>query len=218
MKYRLICFDVDGTLISDDNGNYWSNLHTFLEGREGERIQAERVALFREGKLDYGEWVALDLGDFRKKEFTREDFVRVAHHHIIAPGAEETLAELRRMGCKIAVISGSLNVLFETLFPDFVFDDVFLNEILFDEAGKITSWKETVYDEGTKHKALHTICKREGIDISETVFIGDGENDIDILKEAGLGIAFCPKSDKVREAADVVIEKRDMREILKYLR
>ena len=64
---------------------------------------------------------------------------------------------------------------------------------------------------------MHRILACEGIDISETVFVGDGENDIAILKEAGLGIAFCPKSNKVREAADVVIEKRDVREILKHL-
>ena len=92
-----------------------------------------------------------------------------------------------------------------------------MNNVYFDEGGSILRWEDTIYDEGSKHKALHAICAREDIPLSETVFVGDGENDIDILHAAGLGIAFCPKSEKVSAAADIVVMNNDLREILRHL-
>ncbi len=217
MKYKLVCFDVDGTLISDEGGKYWERLHAMLEGDRGKNVQKERSSLFREGRLSYKGWVDLDVGGFKDGGFTKKDFERVARTHTLLPGAHETVLELHRRGYKLAIISGSLGILIDTLFPGHPFDDVFVNEVSFDEEGRISGWKVTVFDVGTKHKALHAICAREGIRIGETVFVGDGENDIDILKEAGLGIAFCPKSKKVEEAADVVIGKKDLCEVLKHL-
>ncbi len=216
MTYKLVCFDIDGTLISDAEGTYWERLHRELEGVEGSRKQAARAARFRAGKLTYKEWVDRDLGDLKARGTTREEFVAIARSQPLMPGSLETLRELRRRGVKLAVIAGSLNVLVETLFPPGIFDEVFINEVLFDERGRIASWTETVYDEGTKHRALRAICARESITLSETVFVGDGENDRDILRVPGLGIAFCPKSDRVA-AADVVIRKRNVREVLRHV-
>jgi len=216
-KYKLVCFDVDGTLIDDDGEKYWHRLNHQLRGEKGHQDQLARYKLFCEGKLGYKEWVDIDIEDLRREGNKKKEFERVARTHHMIPGARETVLELHKRGYKLAVISGSLNILIDTLFPDHPFDDLFTNEIAFDDEGKITSWKATVYDEGTKHKALHAICKREGIKLSETVFVGDGENDIDILQEAGLGIAFCPKTKKVEDAADIIIKKKDMKEILKYL-
>ncbi len=218
MKYKLVCFDIDGTLISDDRQNYWGTLHQEIEGEEeGTRIEEKFHAAFKAGEITYKDWVDSDIRGFQKAGATKEEFLRAARRHTLHPGAREAVHELKRRGYKLAVISGSLNVLIETLFPDHPFDDIFTNLISFDEDGRIASWRDTVFDQGGKHKALHAICKREGIPLAETVFVGDGENDIDILQEAGLGIAFCPKSEKVSKAADVVVTKKDVREILKYL-
>ncbi len=217
MKYKLVCFDVDGTLISDEGGKYWERLHAALEGERGKTVQKERTRLFQEGKLSHERWVDLDVGGFKDCGFTKADLERVARTHELLPGARKTALELHTRGYKLAVISGSLGILIDTLFPDHPFDDVFVNEISFDKEGRIKDWKATVFDAGTKHKALHAICERERIPLSEAVFVGDGENDIDILKEAGLGIAFCPKSEKVAAAADVVVRKKDLWEILKHL-
>ena len=219
MKYKLICFDVDGTLIKDQNDkkNYWWKLHEVLDGKEGLDVQKERIQLFKEGKINYKQWVDLDLQGFADKKYTKSDFERVAKLFELTTGAQETLHELNKKGYKLAIISGSLSILIDTLFPEHPFDDVFVNKIYFNEKGTIIRWEDTIFDQGTKHKALYDICKRENIDLAHTVFVGDGENDIDILKEAGLGIAFMPKSNKVKDAADVVIEIPDMREILKHL-
>jgi HAD superfamily phosphoserine phosphatase-like hydrolase len=219
MKYRLVCFDIDGTLVADyKGGNYWVTLHRLFEGeQQGLLTNEQRHALFRAGKLSYREWVDLDLGSFQALGKTKQEFIAATKRHRLFPGAKETIHELKRRGHHLALISGSLMILIETLFPDHPFDDISTNHIYFNKDGLVKGWRTTVFDQGTKHTVMHEICRREGIPLSQTVFVGDGENDIDILQEAGLGIAFCPKSDKVAAAADVVIRKKDVREILKYL-
>ena len=61
------------------------------------------------------------------------------------------------------------------------------------------------------------IAEREKISLKDCVFVGDYLNDVKVLQEAGLGIAFNCEHDQVKQAADVVIEKKDLREVLKYI-
>ena len=68
-----------------------------------------------------------------------------------------------------------------------------------------------------KALALKKIAERENISLSECVFVGDYLNDLKIIKEAGLGIAFNCNYEELKRAADVVIEKKDLREILRYI-
>ena len=68
-----------------------------------------------------------------------------------------------------------------------------------------------------KADALKKVAKREGISLKETVHIGDHHNDIEIAKIAGLSIAFDCKDDSLRKLADVVIDKKDLRETLRYI-
>jgi phosphoserine phosphatase len=68
-----------------------------------------------------------------------------------------------------------------------------------------------------KAEALKHIAKRENISLKECVFVGDYLNDMKIMQEAGLGIAFNCQHDKLKKVADVVIEKKDLREVLKYV-
>jgi hydroxymethylpyrimidine pyrophosphatase-like HAD family hydrolase len=75
----------------------------------------------------------------------------------------------------------------------------------------------TDYDFERKADGLKMIAEREGLELKHCVFVGDNDNDIEAIKAAGLGIAFSPKSDKVRQAADVIIDSGDMRDLLLHL-
>ena len=68
-----------------------------------------------------------------------------------------------------------------------------------------------------KALALKKIADREKISLKECVFVGDYLNDMKIIQEAGLGIAFNCTHEDLRKVADVVIEKKDLREILKFI-
>ncbi|MFM2127429.1 MAG: phosphoserine phosphatase SerB, partial [Actinomycetota bacterium] len=64
-------------------------------------------------------------------------------------------------------------------------------------------------------EALRDFAKDSGVDISQTVAVGDGANDIEMIKSAGLGIAFCAKA-VLRSEASVAIDVRDLRQVLDY--
>ena len=77
--------------------------------------------------------------------------------------------------------------------------------------------KITEYDVEKKAEALKLIAKRENLSLKECVFVGDYLNDLKATQEAGLGIAFNCEEEKLKKAADVVIEKKDLREVLKRI-
>ena len=134
-------------------------------------------------------------------------------------GARHVIEELRKRQMKLAIISGSLNVILDYVLPDYeqLFDDVFLSRIFFDAKGHISSVHATPFDMDGKAKALQQIAQREHISLPDCVFIGDHQNDIAIAKEAGLAIAFDCKDDGLRNVCDVAIDKKDLREVLRYL-
>ena len=98
-----------------------------------------------------------------------------------------------------------------------IFDYIFFSFIEFDNNGNISKIQATEYDMMHKATALKQIAEKENIQLKDTVFIGDHHNDVEIAKIAGLSIAFCPNDEELRKVADIIIEKRDLREILKYI-
>ncbi|HLC61749.1 MAG TPA: HAD family phosphatase [Candidatus Nanoarchaeia archaeon] len=215
-KYKLVCFDVDGTLV--DNVTFsWQVFHDCFQTDRHRRDDAKRK--FFGGKITYMQWAEHDINLWREKNAKKEDFFRALGNLKLMEGAIETLNELKKHKIKLAIISGSLNVLLDKFIPDYrdFFDDVFLSKIYFDKDGNIEKVEATEYDMDGKALALRKIAEREGISLKECVFVGDYLNDIKILKEAGLGIAFNCQHEEVKSAADVVIEKKDLREILKHV-
>ncbi|MEK6949180.1 MAG: HAD family phosphatase [Nanoarchaeota archaeon] len=215
-KYKLVCFDVDGTLI--DNVKFsWNIFHDYFKV-DMERRENARNDFFN-GKISYLQWAQHDINMWKEKGAKKEDFLKAIKGLKLMNGAMETLNELKKNGLKLAIISGSMNILLEKFIPNYneLFDDVFLSKIYFDENGFITKIEPTEFDIEKKAEALKLIAKRENINLKECVFVGDYLNDLKVIQEAGLGIAFNCKEDKLKEVADVVIEKKDLREVLRHI-
>jgi phosphoserine phosphatase len=215
-RHRLIAFDVDGTLCdSADRKVVWQLLNRRFGGDDG--VNAERFAAYLRKEISYGEWVDLDVGEWVSVGATREQISEVIRAHLYpVPGARELLAELRTRGYRLAVISGTLDLTLELLFPDHPFEEVFTNRIWFHADGRIAGWAATPYDMEGKAQALEEIARRMGVPIEETVFVGDHLNDLQVMGRAGLAIAFEPKDPRVREAAHATVE-RDLRGVLPLL-
>src|SRR3989344_3634429 len=215
-KYKLVCFDVDGTLI--DNLTFsWQIFHDYFQTDKHRRDDARKK--FFNGEITYKQWAEHDIELWRERSAKREDFFNAIKHLKLMEGAIETLKELKKRGLKLAIISGSLNILLEKFIPNYeeFFDDVFLSRIYFDEAGNISKIDATEYDMDGKALALRKIAEREGISLKECVFIGDYLNDYKIIQDAGLGIAFNCQHEEVKNVADICIDKKDLREILKHV-
>ena len=215
-KYELVCFDVDGTLV--DNVKFsWKLFHDYFQTDKHRREDAKNK--FISGEITYLQWAEHDIGLWKEKNVKKQDFFKAMEGLKLMEGAMETLTELKKNGFKLAIISGSLNVILEKFIPDYeeFFDDVFLSRIYFDEKGYINKIEATEFDMDAKALALKMIAEREKINLKECVFIGDYLNDFKIIQEAGLGIAFNCAHDELKKVADVVIDKKDLREILKHI-
>jgi len=85
------------------------------------------------------------------------------------------------------------------------------------KAGLLTGKvREPIVDRTTKAEFLESIRQELGLSKEQTIAVGDGANDIDMIQQAGLGIAFCAKP-ALRQVADVSIDNRDLAEIISLL-
>jgi len=217
-KYKLVCFDVDGTLV--DNIEYsWELFHNYFETSKQRRIKARDM--YYAGEISYLEWANHDIGMWVEKKATKRQFFNALKKNNVQlmKGVMETISKLKKHDLKLAIISGSLDIILEYFLPAYkdIFDDVFLSKLVFNKNGRLVKAKATEYDMIKKADALKKIAKREGYKLSECVFVGDHHNDVKIAQIVGLGIAFDCKSDDLKKVADIVVDKKDMREILKYI-
>jgi phosphoserine phosphatase len=129
---------------------------------------------------------------------------RVRGRMRLTPGARTFVRTLKRLGFKVAIVSGGF-----TAFTDHLRDELGLDHAVANELevvdGRLTG--RTVgptVDRERKAEVLRELAAAEGLDLAQCVAVGDGANDLAMLTAAGLGIAFNAKP-VVREAADTSV-------------
>jgi phosphoserine phosphatase len=218
MKYKLIVFDLDGTIF-DGTESIWQTLHEFF-GIEKHPERMGTKERYISGKISYREWAEKDIDLMRRHGANRETIMKAFSKVKLMEGSIETLEILKKKGFKIGIISGSLDVLLNKLIPNHnkLFDYVYINKLSFDKEGKITKLESTPFDLANKARGLEEICRFEGISPKECIFVGDHDNDVEVSKISGFAIAFNSKSKGLNKVADVIVRKKDLREILKYVK
>lgn len=211
--FDLICFDVDGTLVEHpDNKVIWEVLNTRILGNDD--VNKKRFRMYSDGEISYDEWVELDVGGWMEHGATRSQILEAVGEFNLIEGARETVTELKRRGYRLAVISGTLDIMIDTLFPDHPFEAVFTNKVLFDRNGTLESWEATPFDLHGKPVALRSLVERFDTSLERSAFVGDGDNDVPLLGVAGYFVAFNPRSRELEERSDIVIKRRDLRALL----
>ena len=215
-RVDLVAFDVDGTLVVGEDGlTVWEVLNRRYLGTPD--VNKERYARYRRGELSYEEWVALDVDGWRAAGATRDEIVDALRRLRLVCGARETVDALRRGGVRLAIISGTLDILVHTLWPDHPFDEVWTNRIEFDTSGRIAGWHATPYDMEGKAQVLREFAGRAGVDLARCAFVGDSVNDVWAARAAGLSIAWNPRSTELESVASVTVRSDDLRAILPLL-
>jgi phosphoserine phosphatase len=190
---RLIVFDVDSTLIQQE-------VIEMLAARAGagEAVAAITDAAMR-GELDFAESLLQRVGTLAG--LPAEVLDEVADDVELTPGARTTIRTLRRLGYHVGVVSGGFRQVIQPLADDLMLDFVAAN-VLEVVNGKLTGRVVgDIIDRAGKAKALRDFASQAGVPMAQTVAVGDGANDIDMLSAAGLGIAFNAKP-ALREVAD----------------
>lgn len=215
-SFQLVAFDVDGTLVKHaDNKVIWQLLNRRFGGDAEENNR--RFSAYLSGEITYPQWVQMDIGDWVQADARKSQIQEVIRRDLhLVPGAREALHTLRDWGYRLAVISGTLDIVLDELFPQHPFEEVFTNTIWFDAEERIQGWKATPYDMEGKARALEQIAQRMQVPLEQTVYVGDHINDIQVMGRAGLAVAFEPKTPQVEQAAAVVL-RQDMRGLLDVL-
>ena len=118
----------------------------------------------------------------------------------LAPGARTLLRTLRHLGFRCGIVSGGFSQLTDALAAELGLDYAAANTLEI-AGGKLTG---PVIDRAGKAAALRQFAERAGVPLSQTVAVGDGANDLDMIAAAGMGIAFNAKQ-AVRDAADASV-------------
>lgn len=219
MKYRAVGFDVDGTLVT--NITYcWETFHERFGVSESIRRGLRQKYL--KGLITYKEWGSREAAIWEALGIKRDDFVRVIRSMRLVEGAVETLRVLKQAGLFLFILSGTIRLILEQLLPDYgaLFDRVAVSDIVFGEAQNPVSFDPghpLRLERENKLAELDSLCEELGMERSELAFVGDNDNDAGVLGAVGLGIAFCPRSSRARRAADVVIEKPDLRKVIPHI-
>jgi phosphoserine phosphatase len=193
---RLIVFDVDSTLIQGE-------VIEMLAERAGALAAvAEVTEAAMRGELDFAESLHRRVATLAG--LPAEVLDEVADQIELTPGARTTIRTLRRLGFHCGIVSGGFRQVIEPLAHDLMMDFVAANELEIVD-GKLTGRVVgNIVDRPGKAKALRDFAQQAGVPMEQTVAVGDGANDIDMLAAAGLGVAFNAKP-ALREVADASI-------------
>ncbi|NDV77370.1 phosphoserine phosphatase SerB [Dysgonomonas sp. 511] len=205
---RLVCFDMDSTLIQTEVIDELAE-----RAGVGERVKAITESAMR-GEIDFSESFKQRVSLL--KGLDESVMKEIAENLPITEGMTRLIRVLKKSGCKLAILSGGFTYFGNYLKEKYGFDYVYANELEI-ENGKLTgNYVGDIVDGKRKAELLRLLAQVEKVDIQQTVAVGDGANDLPMLGIAGLGIAFHAKP-KVKENAKQSLSTVGLDGILYFL-
>lgn len=190
---RLICFDMDSTLIQAECIDELAE-----RAGVGEQVKAITESAMR-GEIDFKESFTRRVALLKGLDVSvMQD---IAEKLPVTEGVDRLMRVLKRCGYKIAILSGGFTFFGEYLQRRYGIDYVYANNLEVGEDGKLTGrFLGDVVDGHRKAELLKLIAQVEKVNLAQTIAVGDGANDLPMLSEAGLGIAFHAKPRVVANA------------------
>lgn len=202
---RLVMLDMDSTLIVQE-------VIDLLAAKAG---VAEEVSAITQkamaGEMDFAQ--SLQARVSLLAGLNESMLSEVRSEITLTQGAEKLIQTLHLKGHKVGVVSGGFIDVIEPILKELKIDFYRANKLQILN-GELTGKLEgEIIDRTAKLKALVEFAKNEGVQMSQTVAIGDGANDLDMIESAGLGVAFNAKP-KVAAAAATTISGSDLSAVL----
>ncbi|MER6308062.1 phosphoserine phosphatase SerB [Streptomyces sp. NPDC001657] len=193
---RLVVMDVDSTLIQDEV----IELFAAHAGCEAEVAEVTTAAM--RGELDFEQSLHARVKLLAGLD---ESVVEAVRKEVrLTPGARTLVRTLKRLGYQVGVVSGGFTQVTDALQEELGLDFANANTLEIVDGkltGRVTG---PIVDRAGKARLLRDFAHQAGVPLDQTVAIGDGANDLDMLNAAGLGVAFNAKP-VVREAAHTAV-------------
>ena len=205
---RLICFDMDSTLIKTEVIDELA-----IRAGVGDQVKAITESAMR-GEIDFCESFKQRCALLKGLDVSVMQ--EIAENLPITEGVDRLMRVLKKVGFKIAILSGGFTYFGNYLKQKYNIDYVYANELEIED-GKLTGrYVGDIVDGRRKAELLRLIAQVENVDIRQTVAVGDGANDLPMISIAGLGIAFHAKP-KVKATAKQSISTIGLDGILYFL-
>ncbi|MBQ6138383.1 MAG: phosphoserine phosphatase SerB [Methanobrevibacter sp.] len=204
---KLVVFDLDNVIIDGEGIDEIGKLINIEDQIAAITEQA------MQGDIDFETSIKKRVGLL--KGVATDDIKTLANEMPLMKGARETVSTLKENGFEVAIISGSFDIIADTIKGKLDVDNIFTNSLV-EEDGILTGEVTGPLVSGSKLDVLSKLIEEKGYTLDECVAVGDGANDISMIESAKYGIAFNAKP-ALKEKADIIVETRDLTDVLNVI-
>ncbi|WP_325192621.1 phosphoserine phosphatase SerB [Methanobrevibacter ruminantium] len=204
---KLVVFDLDNVIIDGEGIDEIGKLINIEDQIAAITEQA------MQGDIDFETSIKKRVGLL--KGVATDDIRTLANEMPLMKGAKETVSTLKENGFEVAIISGSFDIIADTIKGKLDVDNIFTNSLV-EEDGVLTGEVTGPLVSGSKLDVLSKLIEEKGYTLDECVAVGDGANDISMIESAKYGIAFNAKP-ALKENADIIVETRDLTDVLNVI-
>ena len=212
-KIELVIFDMDGVLT--DILSSWKHIHDYFKTSNEKSVNA-----YLKGEFDDAEFIRRDAALWQKngKPVKKEKIVEILSEVPLMDGAREVISYLKDKGIKTAIISAGLDILAERVAKELNIDYVYSNGIKTNEQGYLDGEAIVGVKLIYKDENVVKLSNQLNIPLNKIAAIGNSCFDIPMFEVSGLGIAFNPEDECVKEAADLIVYGKDVSKILTVIK
>jgi len=204
-RKRLLVADMESTIIAEE-------MLDELAARLGiaDRV-APITARAMNGELDFAEALRARVGLLAGQPARLLE--EMAAGVTLNPGARALVQTLRAQGAVTALVSGGFTCFTEPVGAACGFDRQQANRLVIEDGRLTGEVAPPILDRAAKMRALEALAAEQGLELAESCAVGDGANDLDLIRAAGLGVGYRPKA-ALRKAADVSLDHGDLTALL----
>lgn len=211
MRYELVVFDMDGTLV--EGRSCWRRIHNHF----GSQAEASKnLEKWEKGIISYPEFMRRDISLWEPKPHISQ-IEDILSQYRLPPRAYEVFEKLEVEGCEVAIISGGIDILAEKVSEDLGIDHIFANGLETDEDGYLTGEGIFRVDPENKSDILIELSEWLGIDLDDCFSVGDSVYDQELLSLSGMGVAIGGDGIEIDSADYFISDFEKFDKILNFL-